>query len=85
MTNFTGGNNILDWMETGTERNRYIADLKLDPTDAMTLLPVYYVSIKAENGAGLISEIITSTPVMVLDEDVTGTYIYMYNTNCLPY
>ena len=37
----------------------------------MTKSPVYYVSMKAENGAGQESNVITSTPIVV-DEDKPG-------------
>lgn len=56
------------------EQNRYITNLVLNQFDTTTKSPVYYVSIKAENGAGLISEPVISTPIIILNEDKTGMY-----------
>jgi hypothetical protein len=36
--------------------------------------PVYYVSLKAKNGAGLWSNVKNSSPIIVVSEDVTGSF-----------
>jgi hypothetical protein len=36
--------------------------------------PVYYVSLKAKNGAGLWSNVKNSSPIIVVPEDVTGSF-----------
>jgi hypothetical protein len=49
---FVGGTDILGWTQHGTETDTYITGLSLPLTDIKTKSPVYYVSMKAENGAG---------------------------------
>ncbi|KAL5013969.1 hypothetical protein ScPMuIL_008239 [Solemya velum] len=70
-----GGTDILGWTDIGMEQNRYITNLVLNQFDTTTKSPVYYVSIKAENGAGLISEPVISTPIIILNEDKTGVAV----------
>ncbi|KAL5014713.1 hypothetical protein ScPMuIL_008983 [Solemya velum] len=72
-----GGTDILAWTDVGDEANMYIADLDLKLTDQGTdpMGPVYYVSVKAENGAGLFSEPMTSTPIVVVKKDKAGVAI----------
>ncbi|VDI79784.1 Hypothetical predicted protein [Mytilus galloprovincialis] len=53
----------------GKEKDIYIPDSTLQLTDLTTYTPVYYVSVKAENGAGQESNPVTSTPIVVVDED----------------
>ncbi|KAL5015119.1 hypothetical protein ScPMuIL_009389 [Solemya velum] len=72
-----GGTDVLAWTDVGEEPNRYISDLVLELTDQDTepMGPVYYVSVKAENGAGLFSEPMTSTPIVVVAKDRAGVAI----------
>ncbi|CAC5409208.1 unnamed protein product [Mytilus coruscus] len=69
-----GGTDIMSWTAFGTEKDIYIPDLTLQLTDLKTYTPVYYVSVKAENGAGQESNPVTSTPIVVVDEDKPGMY-----------
>ena len=68
----SGDTNIMDWKVYGTETDIYISGLSLLLTDTVTKLPVYYVSIKAQNGAGLESQKVISTPIVVVNEDKPG-------------
>lgn len=43
-------------------------------TDENTKLPVYFVTITSVNGAGLTSEPVVSTPIIIVDEDQPGKY-----------
>ena len=63
------------WTGYGIEKDIYISDLTLTLTDHTTKSPVYYVSVKATNGAGLESNQVTSTPIFVVDEDKPGKLI----------
>ncbi|KAK3101942.1 hypothetical protein FSP39_007535 [Pinctada imbricata] len=67
-----GGTDIMDWKSVGAVTSLYIDGLSLSVTDDNTKIPVYYVSMKAENGAGLISDPITSTPIVVVQRDKPG-------------
>ena len=69
---FVGGTDILGWTNHGTETDVYITGLSLTLTDIKIKSPVYYISMKAENGAGQESSVITSTPIVVVDEDKPG-------------
>jgi len=62
----------LEWRSVGSEKDLYITDLSLEITDTETKLPVYYVMIKATNGAGIPSLPVVSTPILVVDEDKPG-------------
>ncbi|XP_048258679.1 uncharacterized protein LOC124137747 [Haliotis rufescens] len=70
-----GGTDILDWKDVGSDRNKYVDGLTLTVTDLDTMTPVYYVSVKASNGADLTSDVITSTPIRVVVQDKTGIVI----------
>ncbi|ESO82597.1 hypothetical protein LOTGIDRAFT_236952 [Lottia gigantea] len=65
-----GGQDILAWKSFSNKRDGYIDGLNLQIKTASS--PYYYVSVKAENGAGLESGVITSTPIKVVDEDKAG-------------
>jgi hypothetical protein len=57
----------------GEESSQYITGLNLELTDIKTKTPVYYLSMKAENGAGILSTTaVTSTPIIVVPEDKAG-------------
>jgi hypothetical protein len=68
----------LAWTGYGIEKDIYISNLALTLTDPTTKSPVYYVSVKATNGAELESNEVTSTPIFVVDEDKPGKYIDWY-------
>ncbi|CAG2187681.1 unnamed protein product [Mytilus edulis] len=61
-----GGTDILGWKSVGTNKDAYIKGLSLTVTDEDTKLPVYFVTITSVNGAGLTSEPVVSTPIIVV-------------------
>lgn len=71
---FIGTDDVLGWMPVGMESTQYITGFTLSTTNQTTKTPVYYLSLKAENGAGLVSGSTVSTPIMVMEEDKAGTY-----------
>ncbi|XP_076085507.1 uncharacterized protein LOC143056307 [Mytilus galloprovincialis] len=70
-----GGTDKLGWTLYGAENDVYIDGLTLDITNLTTYDPVYYVSLKAQNGAQLLSSSITSTPIVVVEEDRAGLIV----------
>ena len=44
-----------DFRTFGTEQDGYIDNVTFTLTDVVTDLPVYYVTVKAVNGAGMVS------------------------------
>lgn len=69
----TGGTDVLSWKLVGAESSQYITGIALELTNMTTKTPVYYVSMKAENGAGILStQAVTSTPIIVVPEDKAG-------------
>ncbi|VDI27589.1 Hypothetical predicted protein, partial [Mytilus galloprovincialis] len=69
------GSDVMDWTRYKSETDVYISDLSLPLTDIVTKSPVYYVSLMGDNGAGQESTIITSTPIVVVNEDKPGIVI----------
>ncbi|XP_048258717.1 uncharacterized protein LOC124137708 isoform X1 [Haliotis rufescens] len=70
-----GGTDVLNWKDFGSDRDKYMDELTLTVTDLDTMTPVYYVSVKASNGADLTSDVITSNPIRVVDQDKAGIVI----------
>lgn len=68
---FIGGTDVLDWKSVGLVKNYYIGGLNLSLTDQATAQPVYYVSLRSENGVGRIASS-TSTPVYIIQGDRAG-------------
>ncbi|KAJ8321023.1 hypothetical protein KUTeg_002610 [Tegillarca granosa] len=64
-----GGTDILNFKDMGDQQDMYIDNLNLPLTNISTKSPVYYVTVKAVNGAGLESSTVTSTPIVVVEED----------------
>lgn len=63
----------MDWKAVGSESSQYITGLNLELTNIDAKTPVYYLSMKAENGAGILSTTaVTSTPIVVVPEDKAG-------------
>ena len=67
----------------GTNEDGYIGDLDLNrttdddcdnSTDTSSCQNIYYVCVKAENGAGQISEVVCSSPIKVVDQDQKGKF-----------
>lgn len=68
-----GAGDIIQWTKTETKSNSAYLPCSLNDTDTdSSNKPVYYVSLRAKNGAGLWSSITNSSPIIVVPEDVTG-------------
>lgn len=63
---------MLDWRNVGKEQDRYISGLNLQLTDNNTDIPLYYVTVRAYNGAGNVSPSLISKKIKVLQEDKAG-------------
>ena len=75
----TGGTDKLPWRSVGTESSQYISGLNLELTNQTTRSPVYYLSLRARNGAGVVnSSPKVSTPIIVVEEDKAGMYILIF-------
>ncbi|XP_048250793.1 uncharacterized protein LOC124111176 [Haliotis rufescens] len=70
-----GGTDVLNWMDVGAEKDKYLSGLTLTVTDPGKMTPLYYVTVKATNGAGQTSDVITSNPIRVVEEDKPGVAI----------
>ncbi|KAI8486030.1 hypothetical protein Bbelb_361300, partial [Branchiostoma belcheri] len=68
-----GGNDVSDYQSVGPETDGYVGNLNLQLTNKTMNSPVYYLTIKAENGAGGFSRNITSSPIKVVRADQVGT------------
>ena len=60
MWRHSGKTDVLGFRSVGLSRDEYIGNVKLALTDKATNLPVYYVTVKAVNGAGKESAILSS-------------------------
>ncbi|CAH1259269.1 FAT1 [Branchiostoma lanceolatum] len=69
---YPGGSDIYDLRSMGPAIDGYIEGIDLHLTDAHTNTPVYFVTVLAENGAGLFSQNLTSRPIKVVPGDRTG-------------
>ncbi|XP_077992165.1 uncharacterized protein LOC144446291 [Glandiceps talaboti] len=67
-----GGVDVSDYRSMGINRDGYIDGLELELYDETTNQPIYYVSVKAENGAGELSAPKISSPIKVLQGDIAG-------------
>lgn len=75
MNPILGTADVLAWKAVGTESAQYITGFNLEVTNQTSKTPVYYLSLKAENGAGLVSQSPSvSTPIMVMEEDKAGEF-----------
>ena len=60
------------WRNFGTQTSGLLNNLGLNLTDPKTGAPVYYLTVKAQNGAKLESVSLTSKPIVVVKSDVAG-------------
>ncbi|XP_078578634.1 uncharacterized protein LOC144863382 [Branchiostoma floridae x Branchiostoma japonicum] len=67
-----GGSDMSDLRRMGPAIDGYIGGIDLQLTDLDTNTPVYYVTVRAENGAGLLSQNLTSRPIKVVPGDRPG-------------
>ncbi|XP_066299088.1 uncharacterized protein [Branchiostoma lanceolatum] len=59
----------------GSDRSAYINNLQLQLYDEATGSPVYYVTVKAQNGAGAFSTEVVSSPIKVVPGDKAGVVV----------
>ncbi|XP_070573717.1 uncharacterized protein [Ptychodera flava] len=69
---YQGGSDVKEMSNIGTSKGGYLGDLTLDKYDADSDRPVYFVSIKAENGAGIMSDTLISSGIKVVSADKVG-------------
>ena len=60
MSRVSGQTDVLAFRSVGLSRDEYIGNLNLPLTDQSTDIPVYYIVVKALNGAGKESTISSS-------------------------
>ncbi|XP_070573951.1 uncharacterized protein [Ptychodera flava] len=70
-----GGTDVLDFTNFGPSSGGYIGDITLDLYDESNDGPVYYVTVKAQNGAGTFSDTMTSSPLKLVSGDKIGFVI----------
>nr|XP_006817933.1 PREDICTED: uncharacterized protein LOC100377080 [Saccoglossus kowalevskii] len=66
------GTDVSDYRNMGSKRDGYVDELSLQLYNTAANGPVYYITVKAENGAGSMSESLTSSPIKVLQGDIAG-------------
>ncbi|CAH1258771.1 JAG1 [Branchiostoma lanceolatum] len=69
---YPGGYDISELRSMGPAIDGYIEGIDLQLTDLNTNTPVYYVTVLAKNGAGLLSQNLTSRPIKVVPGDRPG-------------
>ncbi|XP_070573761.1 uncharacterized protein [Ptychodera flava] len=69
---YQGGADVKEMSNIGTSKGGYLSDLTLEKYDAHSDHPVYFVSIKAENGAGMMSDTLISRGIKVVSADKVG-------------
>ncbi|GFR58918.1 protein jagged-2 [Elysia marginata] len=69
----SGATNTLSWRNIGTRTSAYIDGLSLSVTNTGSGTPVYYVSVRATNGAGMTSSARTSRGVKTVQSDRPGS------------
>ncbi|XP_078585863.1 uncharacterized protein LOC144867674 [Branchiostoma floridae x Branchiostoma japonicum] len=67
-----GGTDVMSFKDMGPDRSAYINNLNLQLYDEVTGSPVYYVAVKAQNGAGQFSIVVVSSPIKVVPGDKVG-------------
>ncbi|XP_070573688.1 uncharacterized protein [Ptychodera flava] len=67
-----GGLEISDYRSMGVKKDGYIDGLELQLYDDASQQPIYYVTVKAQNGAGDFSTPKISSPIKVLQGDMAG-------------
>ncbi|XP_077996024.1 uncharacterized protein LOC144449371 [Glandiceps talaboti] len=70
-----GSTDILDFTDMGTSAGGYIGNLDLSLFEETSAGPVYYVSVKAMNGAGTYSNVKVSSPIKIVSGDKVGFVI----------
>ncbi|XP_035697583.1 uncharacterized protein LOC118430698 [Branchiostoma floridae] len=68
-----GDSDVSDYQSLGSGRDGYIGNLNLQVTNKTTNSPIYYLTVKAKNAAGIFSRNITSSPIKVVRADQAGT------------
>ncbi|XP_035698714.1 uncharacterized protein LOC118431579 [Branchiostoma floridae] len=70
-----GGTDVMPFENMGADRSAYINNLQLQLYDEVTGSPVYYVTVKAQNGAGAFSTEVVSSPIKVVPGDKAGVVV----------
>ncbi|XP_019624877.1 PREDICTED: uncharacterized protein LOC109470382 isoform X2 [Branchiostoma belcheri] len=70
-----GGTDVMPFENMGPDESAYINNLQLQLYDEATGSPVYYVTVKAQNGAGAFSTVVVSSPIKVVPGDKTGVVV----------
>ncbi|KAI8485273.1 hypothetical protein Bbelb_370200 [Branchiostoma belcheri] len=70
-----GGTDVMPFENMGPDESAYINNLQLQLYDETTGSPVYYVTVKAQNGAGAFSTVVVSSPIKVVPGDKTGVVV----------
>ena len=63
------------WRDVGFRTSAFVDRLLLSVTDETSQEPVYFVTVKAHNAAGLESKSLTSKPIVVVEADVAGVVL----------
>ncbi|XP_078658230.1 uncharacterized protein LOC144903713 [Branchiostoma floridae x Branchiostoma belcheri] len=67
-----GATDVMAFENMGADKSAYINNLQLQLYDETTKSPVYYVTVKAQNGAGVFSTEVVSSPIKLVPGDKTG-------------
>ncbi|KAK2165039.1 hypothetical protein NP493_1368g00012 [Ridgeia piscesae] len=67
-----GTTDLLEFRSMGISKDGYINKVTLALTDALTNIPLYYITVKSRNGAGKESSVLSSSPIKVVSGDVAG-------------
>ncbi|XP_078575736.1 uncharacterized protein LOC144861641 [Branchiostoma floridae x Branchiostoma japonicum] len=70
-----GSTEVMPFENLGADRSAYINNLQLQLYDEVTGSPVYYVTVKAQNGAGAFSTEVVSSPIKVVPGDKAGVVV----------
>ncbi|XP_078573994.1 uncharacterized protein LOC144860567 isoform X3 [Branchiostoma floridae x Branchiostoma japonicum] len=70
-----GGTDVMPFENLGADRSSYINNLQLQLYNEVTGSPVYYVTVKAQNGAGAFSTEVVSSPIKVVPGDKAGVVV----------
>ncbi|KAI8519526.1 hypothetical protein Bbelb_027830 [Branchiostoma belcheri] len=70
-----GGTDVMPFENMGPDESAYINNLQLQLYVETTGSPVYYVAVKAQNGAGAFSTVVVSSPIKIVPGDKAGVVV----------